>query len=276
MRLNLKHYIVALASIVAFASCEKNETINYDGPALAHFAGISTDGLYIQDTKTPIDTIWVGVTVKADVERTIPYTVIADGTTAVVGTHYEILTPKVVVPANSSLGYIAVKGNYANLKAHYAVADAKDLNIKIELNNGGDVNLAQFNTSIVAGVFDYMPFIPSEWNADYDVDVYSTTAAFVESYSTSLTLVEGKTFNIAKLGDFENVKLVIDDSNPAVFRAIFDDFSGGVHSTYGEITIKPISNYSNLSVKKNQIEVYFQKTVSAGYFYKRVAVFTKK
>lgn len=192
---NTNKLILALLLVTAvfFGACEELE-YKYSGPALASFTNGVAGGFYVENTGNSIDTIIVGVTTISGSARTINVG-IDDTSTAISGTHYTLETNTVTIPANSSIGYVIVKGIYDGFTDPM---DFKSLVLTIEPTT--DIDAAQFDNQYVLALSQYSRITP--WLGTYSVAAasYGDPGNWDEAWTVSTSADPDNSNNIIMTG----------------------------------------------------------------------------
>jgi hypothetical protein len=145
----IKTLLIILGSAVCFASCQKSELTKYEQPAMVYVYKNSSDPnrdsvTYSFATKSAAlmqDTVKVPLRIMglaSDKDRQVNVRVIADSSTAIEGTHYQLLPA--IIPANSYTGYVPVL-----VKRNAALKNA-ELRLLIEVLESADFKPGVPNT----------------------------------------------------------------------------------------------------------------------------------
>lgn len=197
--------VLLIANI--FAACDDAAPEVYNGPSLASFLDSKTT-IYALEGSTQLDTIKLGITTISEVERRVAVEVETTGS-ATEGVHFTIAS-EAVFPANSSIGYVTIKGEYDKL------AQDGPQDIIIKLNGTSDVQIAGWNNTFNCRLSQYCPLVIDQMAGEYDV-VYEWWFEDANVHDAVVTVVDDYTLNIVTGGLDFNV--VLDDTDPANFNA---------------------------------------------------------
>lgn len=131
-----------ILAAVLFASCDKNDIVTYDGPAIASFTGGKSVNAFVKDGEDGSFQIEVGVTSVSNVDRT--YNVVVDPSSTATPDQYTIEST-VVIPANEYLGYVTVTPNFEN-----ASTTGSTLVLNLQSDGSGEVG---FQDTFTANIF---------------------------------------------------------------------------------------------------------------------------
>jgi len=239
----LKNILFVFIATLLFVGCDESKPELYDGPDLATFINADVT-IYALEGSSAIDTIKVGVNVISQVERRVGIEVVNKGD-AQDGVHYTIAT-EAIFPANSSIGYITIKGNYENL------ASDGPQDITITLKEADGIKIAGYSNVFECRLSQYCPLIISELAGDYEV-VYEWWFEDALIHDAVVTVVDDVTIKIVTGGlDFD---VVLDDTDPANFMATVAPQEqwvyGGTHPVFiqGTGSFSACDNTISLSVQ---------------------------
>jgi hypothetical protein len=232
--------IVALLTITVlfFTSCEELE-YNYSGPALVSFSDGTTGSFFVENTANSVDSIAVGVTTLSGSERTINISVDA-ASTAVQGTHFTLESTTAVIPANSVIGYVVVKGIYSGFTDPM---DFKTLILNIDDSDG--VGIANFDAQYVLTLSQYSVLTP--WLGTYSVAAasYGNPGAWDESWIVNTSADPTDENNIIMTG-------IGGSANP--ITATLDVDAGTISIPMGQDLGDPYG-WTNLTIQKGTVEL---------------------
>ncbi len=144
--------MMAFATL-AMVSCKK-ESLQYDGPVLAHFS--SEKGAYFVDEAGEEFSIPVGIT-KPSGDVTVTIKVNTDKSTAVEGEDFTIETKEITIKAGEVLSDLIIKGNFENLD------EPKKIVLEIESSD----NTAQYNQTYTLSIQRFCPFVRDDFIGVY-------------------------------------------------------------------------------------------------------------
>lgn len=257
-----KTIAIITIGIGAFVQCKKTElTVP---PSLAHFAGQSTAGYFIQNVPNSVYNLTVGVTTVSNVDRTINFTVTSP-TGAAAGTQYNIGTTSVVIPAGKSTATIPVKGLFAGY------AGTRVDTLVFTLNSGG-VEPAPFNNVFKLVLQKYctvtLTALAGTYNNSFDLQAGSPDYG---PYTTVLNtpVSTGATTGTMKINNFwdvgTSITVNLDWTNPANFTTTIPQQFLYTDPSYGAATIKPVGTGKFSSCDKS-FSFSYTVTVAAGSF----------
>lgn len=230
----MKNIIYLLLIIVFVSSCEEDE-IKYSGPALGSF-NVESKTFYVQDVAEPVDTIYVEMTTKSNVERILNLEM-SNTSTAILNTHYKLKSQNVVIPPNSIFGHIIVEGVFDQL----AIDGPKKVTFK--LKDSDNVKTAGFRDSVVYTMRQYCPFVINDFVGDWqDADGTAWTCTLPADNAANTLEFSAPGY----FGTDNKIKVVFDATDPANFTCeVLNDqkasdvstwyFSGG---NYGATYLK--------------------------------------
>jgi len=256
-----------------FTACKKQE-ISIP-PAQVEF-GTNTGGAayFVQDDPQSVFHIPVGVTSTSKQSRNITYKVTY--TSGAEGQQYTFGGTKgtATIPADSTLGYIDIKGIYAGFSSSPGRVDTIILTL-----TGGDLPLATFNQTYTLTLQQYCPVVLADLLGQYDncydfygggaYGPYSVTITGSSTGATSAKLVVVP-FVDAVIGPYaptdpgyNGTTLNIDWADPANFKVNIPSQGIFVHPTYG---LAKIAGGGTFSSCFETFDVTYSVSVSAGTF----------
>lgn len=135
---NVKSLWLPLFFLLALGACREKEVITIP-EEFAHFQNRSGDSYFIV-TPTTTYNVPVGLTTVSNVDRTVSLSV-SSPTGAVQGTHFNIASLSVTIPAGQAVGVVTVQG----IQSQY-LAGRKDT-LVFTINSGSGIVPADYNNS---------------------------------------------------------------------------------------------------------------------------------
>ncbi|NGP87869.1 DUF4843 domain-containing protein [Fodinibius halophilus] len=245
---------------VTLVSCDvvdfSADADTYDGELLVKFNSDQMT-LFAQQDKDE-ETIGVSALKPVGEDKTYNFTVVdttlENGTVAVEGEDYELASNSFTIPADSTIGTIPITLIKESLK------DNPQLFLKITSENAAD-----YNALVEITLRQYFPYNQQEWVGDYNL-VYNwwfgdsnprVVSISADPENDQVLTVENM------LGTGTDIKLNMDDSDPANFTVSFDKEVAWVHSSYGDVRMKGSGTFD---AENYVISADAEHTVSAGSF----------
>lgn len=188
-----KIFLLLFVSTFAFVSCDESvdEEI-YTGESLTYFTEGTSGNYFVEETEDPGYQIPVGVTDKADNDRTFTVSIINEQTTATQEEY--MLEESFVIPANEHFGYINVNGFYDEI-------DLTGSMLTLKLENVDGSNIANFDNVFQLKLNPYCPFeVPTTFNGTASIPGSGTVNSFTVEFEPTGNLNEFTTESI--WGDF--------------------------------------------------------------------------
>lgn len=237
----------------------------YLGGCEDHEAGIYKGDEFIQFTKTAIPfpvmsdgeqiaEIAVGVSKAPAKDQTFNIVVDEEKTTAVAGTHYELVDHSVTIPAGKYTGTFKVKGLYENATPNGVFLalklDAAPELINADYGNTAIVQLYQyceFSIDEMAGTYLCIPGFPYDEATQYEVELVKKdekTGTLIELYDTGM-----------------NVDIVFNTNDPSNFYVTVANQPAWLHANYGDIYVQTNKYLSPFSMCKKTITLNLEHWV---------------
>ncbi|MBR8536403.1 DUF4843 domain-containing protein [Carboxylicivirga sediminis] len=159
----MKKYISQFAAIVLLilsGACTENNLELYDGPSMIHF--LETTNSVLVDETNPVVSIEVGVTKALETDRVFNVEIDPNGTSAVEGISFELLTPQVTIKAGEVLGNVQVQGLYEG-------AEPDGQSIKLMLSATNTEWVADFQNSYYLELYKFCDFEQSAFIGTFKV-----------------------------------------------------------------------------------------------------------
>lgn len=255
-----------LISVSIISGCKKEEVLSIP-PTQAHFADKTIGSYYIENTPASTYKVPIGVTTVSDVARKVTVTVTSP-TGAVAGTHYNIPSTTVTIPAGKAIDTLTVNGLFSG----YATNRVDTLTFTI---SGGDVAVSDYNSTFKLVLRKYCPVslttLSGNYTKTFDIEqppVYGPYLTNVVA-TNNITVGTTDTIRINNFFDYGGYILVrLDWTDPANFRTTVLDGQttlGFVHPTYGNVLIRSAGN-GTFSSCDNVFDIRFNLYVTAGSF----------
>lgn len=262
--------LLVFGSSLLITGCKK-QGIATPNQEVASFAK-SSDSYFITNSPGSEYKIPVGLTAFPNADRKITFTVTSPSG-AVAGQQYNLGSTTVTIPAGKTVDSISVKGLFSG----YPTGRKDTLIFKI---TGGDVKAMSGSDQFTLYVQKYCPVDLNQFTGTYNIQDYYGGAPDGPPYTVNITpgTASGTAGYILISGLWgatsPNVRVNLDWSNPANFITSIPTAPWYVHSTYGQITIRPNSTGA-FSSCDNSFTIGYEATVSAGSFGKYISVITK-
>lgn len=255
-------YFISVVSFGSIVSCSDAEPELYNSERdgkLAYFTSGTAGSFYVQDVANPEFLVEVGVTNVTDADRT--FSISIDPTSTATTDQYTIDQSSLVIPAGSHLGFIKVRGNYAN-----ALTSGTKLILKLDAVN--DAEVATFDNVYELSIYQFCPFSVADFLGDWNADevgytVYNST--FTEGAQTELNEIVMS--NIWDVDPSSETRVFFNDSNPSNFKLDFPVYTDNplyVDSTYGQAWVD--RGVGVFSACAETVYMKFQVRVNAGFF----------
>ncbi|MDO4757690.1 MAG: DUF4984 domain-containing protein [Rikenellaceae bacterium] len=105
---------VAFVAAFSLTACDEEYT-TYAGPEYVMFADTLSTNMVLSDAE--YFSVPLSATVACDYDRTLAVEILDEGSNAIEGLHYTLLSNTITIPAGKLAGEVRVKGNYENIEA---------------------------------------------------------------------------------------------------------------------------------------------------------------
>ncbi|WP_276480518.1 hypothetical protein [Paraflavitalea pollutisoli] len=264
---HIRKSILGLLVIALVMGCKKEKTAV--PPSFIHFDFANAGSYFItQDGKSSYKIV-VGLTTPADIDRTVNISV-SSPSGAVEGQQYTLSKKTITIPAGQTIDSIIVKGLYAGFSG--GRQDTLVFGI-----TGGNASPLEEAKSYTLALQQYCEVDIDNFAGLYTGQDYqdgATVGGAYDIYFTPVATTGATSGTLSVDGLWEvpiPVNVNIDWKDPSNFTTEVPVQPWFMHSTYGQITIRPAGK-GTFSSCSNTFEIRFEVTAPGGTFGQYVSI----